>query len=882
MVSTPAVRPGGSVGSVRRPTTIGAVGVSGEVGGSAGTTSGAAPDGAANSSAAGTAAGVPLRATGGAPAAPTPAPPTPPRPPRGPPRGGGRPAGRGGRAGPRAGAGPRPRLRPRSVRRERLDDGGPGRGGDALRQRRAVERPRSERGGERLGRGTRARIAAERGAHLGLVVADVGKGSPRLTARSGFGQIALVEEPAPERALRDDDAPGVHVLGGRRLDGAHRLGRGVSRLARDPGAAHPGARGGAEIDEARFAGVVDEDVRGRHVRVHPAGGVERRERTREIHRDRARRGGRERPAAGEEHVERRAPHVLDGEVGKAGDLARRLERDQGRRADGGEHLGLACDALRRGARGPLAERGPLEHVGAPAAIAEAHRQEHLGARALGDAPDEEEVAEDLGERGEHDRGSLAVRRARRSTRRSEIPRRGHGPRRACARRRRGARTAAGLDAQRPHGRWSVGMTGFRDPPSAESEARSHRVGMARVLVGAPDLPQPLPRFGLDLLDVEPAGRALELVLGAGRTPVARARIEPTAADAGLDVAVRETHPLAVRHRAAIQVIRDRLGRAITDEKWRAARKHADAIAGLPVGVPLSHFRQLIEGIEPLAGLVRTGFGCNQDCGFCWQSRDWPGYGAAQVRTWIEDLYELGARDLTISGGEPTLDRALFDHIRRAREIGMRSVVIETNAIMMGKRPAMAAQLRDAGLTRAFVSLHSGDAAVSDAATRAPGTHARTVAGIRALLDAKVHVILNAVVTRDTVARLPELPGFLRRTFGKSGWLGGVSVSVPVLPFEYALTRAIIAEPEDVRASLARTIDAAEQHGVLIFGIDGPCGPPLCAFGADRRVTDLSPKAPVSFRTHVAECEECRVRRSCHGVQSDEYELFGPRAIAPIR
>jgi sulfatase maturation enzyme AslB (radical SAM superfamily) len=427
------------------------------------------------------------------------------------------------------------------------------------------------------------------------------------------------------------------------------------------------------------------------------------------------------------------------------------------------------------------------------------------------------------------------------------------------------------------------MTGFRDPPSAGAEARKHRIAMARAMVGALDLPQPLPRFGLSLLDVETAGRAIDLVLGTEKIPFALARIEPATKEesAPFEVSIRETQPFAVRYRAATGLIRERLARAMTGEKWREARAHADALGALPIGVPLSHFRQLIEGIEPLAGLVRTGFGCNQDCGFCWQSREWPGYDKAQVRAWIEDLHALGARGLTISGGEPTLDRGLVDHVRRAQELGMSSIVIETNAIQLGKRPALAAELRDAGLTRAFVSLHSADAATSDAATRAPGTHARTVAGIRALLDAKVHVILNAVIVRDTVAQLPDLPGFVRRTFGRSGWLGGISVSVPVLPWEHTLAPQILAEPEDVRASLARTIDAAEAEGVLLFGIDGPCGPPLCAFGADRRVTDLAPKAPISFRTHVAECQGCRVRGSCHGVQPDDYARFGARAVAPL-
>lgn len=421
---------------------------------------------------------------------------------------------------------------------------------------------------------------------------------------------------------------------------------------------------------------------------------------------------------------------------------------------------------------------------------------------------------------------------------------------------------------------------FRDPPSADEVAHTHRIEIARALVGAERLPVALPRFGLELVDVVTADGAIELVLGASGTALARARITARPA-AGFDVVMRETQPMAVRHRATLSLLRERLARAMTVERWARATAHVRAIARLPVGVPLSHMRQLIEGIEPAAGLVRTGFRCNQDCGFCWQSREWSGYDATQVQRWIEDLAQMGVRDLTISGGEPTLDRALGEHIALAKRLGMQRIVLETNAIQVGKRPALALELAAAGLTRAFVSLHSPDAASSDHATRAPGTHERTVAGITALLGAKVHVIVNAVILRDTVALLPDLPRFLRERFASSGWFGGVSISTPVLPYEHALAPSILADPDDVRVSLARTIDEAERHHVRIFGLDGPCGPPLCAFGADPRVTERTPKPPVSFRVHVEECNECSVRTACHGVQRDDYLRFGPRAVSPV-
>src|SRR5204862_81716 len=86
----------------------------------------------------------------------------------------------------------------------------------------------------------------------------------------------------------------------------------------------------------------------------------------------------------------------------------------------------------------------------------------------------------------------------------------------------------------------------------------------------------------------------------------------------------------------------------------------------------------------------------------------------------------------------------------------RRYTLETNAIQFAK-PGAVEKLRDAGMTECFVSLHSGDAEVSDAITRAPGTFARTVKGVRALLDAGVPVGLNCVLTNEGIDHVAGLP-----------------------------------------------------------------------------------------------------------------------------
>lgn len=420
---------------------------------------------------------------------------------------------------------------------------------------------------------------------------------------------------------------------------------------------------------------------------------------------------------------------------------------------------------------------------------------------------------------------------------------------------------------------------FRDP-SAEDAAPRLRLALARALVGATALPQKLPAPDLALLDVTADRGGVDLVLGPS-DPIARLRITRRGRDGAVTVAAHALHRDAERFRRVLDVLAERVQRATTAEKWERAWPIAKELAELPAGVPLAFFRQLVAGVEPPQGLVRTGFGCNQDCGLCWQGRDWGRYGPEQVLVWIEDLRAAGARSLLISGGEPTLDAELPRYVERARALGFAEITLETNAVQLAK-PALAERLRDAGLTSAFVSLHSGDAAVSDAITRAPGTHARTVLGVRALLGAGVPVVLNAVLTAEGLDHLGQLPDFIDAAFGRHPLLRSLMISYPTDPFDRALLPSIVPDPPRLRAALRGAIDRCFELGIAVRGLDGPCGPPLCAFGADLRITDRAPKpGPLDFRFHLPACAGCAVKAACFGVRQVDVDRYGDASVSPI-
>lgn len=412
--------------------------------------------------------------------------------------------------------------------------------------------------------------------------------------------------------------------------------------------------------------------------------------------------------------------------------------------------------------------------------------------------------------------------------------------------------------------------------------------IAAILVRAPTLPIDLPAFQMRLIGVRAARQSIELLVGKDR-PVAALRITTRKNDGLLmlgrgsaaEVEVRSLHGSSEQHHAALETMARRLRAAITAEQRDRAFELARQLRTLPVGVPLEHYRQLVQGVSA-QGLVRVGFGCNQDCGICWQDRDWGRFPPEQVLCWIEDLWRLGARKLLISGGEPTLDRSLEHYIRRAKELGFEDISLETNAIQFA-RPGFAERLKDAGLSFAFISLHSGDPEVSDRITRAPGTHTRTIQGIHRLMEAKIPTKFNAVMTAEGLDHLPALPDFLHREFAHHQAELLLMLSSPVDPYDHALFDEILPEPERLRRALRLALDRCFELGIRVSGLDGPCGPPLCAHGADPRVTHLElVREPLTSRRYLPACEGCSVRQACFGIGTRDVALFGERCAAPVQ
>ena len=283
-------------------------------------------------------------------------------------------------------------------------------------------------------------------------------------------------------------------------------------------------------------------------------------------------------------------------------------------------------------------------------------------------------------------------------------------------------------------------------------------------------------------------------------------------------------------------------------------------------------------------LLRIQFVCNQDCSFCWQSRDWPAPPLALLKLWIDEANSGGCTRLVLSGGEPTLHPQLLDLVQHGHKLGMH-VSLQTNAIRLANQPELLGALVQAGVQAVVVSYHSAGAGQSDAMTRAVGTHRRTEAGIAACLQAGLRVTLNCVVEQRNVEQLPDLADAIATRFAplqSAKHQLSVSLSHPNLPFDPPQAAAQALSLDVAQPLVTQALRLLHKAGVLALA-NGPCGFPLCTL---REIPELIAIAPEAARhrpgRHGAEaCDNCALADRCIGPRTTYLAQFGEAGLVPF-
>jgi MoaA/NifB/PqqE/SkfB family radical SAM enzyme len=276
--------------------------------------------------------------------------------------------------------------------------------------------------------------------------------------------------------------------------------------------------------------------------------------------------------------------------------------------------------------------------------------------------------------------------------------------------------------------------------------------------------------------------------------------------------------------------------------------------------------------------VVTNETCNQNCWFCNARRPAERtefIARRAVRKRIAAAHAGDAREIVLSGGEPTMRSDLVDLVQRAAE-GGRRVVLETNGALIDAERARA--LAAAGLHTARVQVLAGEADAADAIARVPGAFAAALTAIRALLAARVTVEVTTPIVRRNHALVAAVPGALALTELR------VAALVLVIPTD-APDPIECATLADVARAVTAVAESARRAGMALR-LDAATYIPPCLFDVPERVAHLfalnrGNDSRGGFR-RVSECDVCLVNDRCPGLPDGAWAREPHTTVHPIR
>jgi len=331
------------------------------------------------------------------------------------------------------------------------------------------------------------------------------------------------------------------------------------------------------------------------------------------------------------------------------------------------------------------------------------------------------------------------------------------------------------------------------------------------------------------------------------------------------------------HRRWLRAIRRAIRQAEDRPDWLAFLRKGQSKPGTSVG-------QRTEG-RATSGeslLLRVHEPCNAACDFCSCIGVMPDYAVehARIEAELDAAKARGVSSVTFTGGEPTLRRDLHEVVALATARGFGDVSLQTNAVRLHAVERVAA-LREAGLTSAFVSLHSHLPEVHDELLKLEGAFDKAVAGITHLLDAGILVRINHVIQQSNLGQVEAFARFVAEAFE-----GRAQVTFSVVsPIGWALEHLeVLPDVAQVAQALRPALEACEARD-MIFDIPGLCGLPMCVLG-DRLhwfSEFRDPQAPplLETRQKFAGCESCAVNAQCSGYWKVYVERFGAAPFQPV-
>ena len=247
---------------------------------------------------------------------------------------------------------------------------------------------------------------------------------------------------------------------------------------------------------------------------------------------------------------------------------------------------------------------------------------------------------------------------------------------------------------------------------------------------------------------------------------------------------------------------------------------------------------------------------------------------------LEQGHGLGARKLVITGGEPLMVPWITDLGVRARELGMRHICLQTNAVLLARADGVQRLARLAP-DDILVSFHGATYDVVGAITGRADLFDHKMAGLRTALESGIPTAVNFVVCKQNLDHMEQFAMFAAGLEPAPFLVSFSFVAPSGLAWENrheTIPRACQAAP-----ALLATLKLARELGVNVVHSEY-CGIPTCVEPALREFSEpCTPERPIHVpqgKTKVAACAGCTWDLRCSGIFKRYIELYSDEEFGP--
>ena len=292
---------------------------------------------------------------------------------------------------------------------------------------------------------------------------------------------------------------------------------------------------------------------------------------------------------------------------------------------------------------------------------------------------------------------------------------------------------------------------------------------------------------------------------------------------------------------------------------------------------------------PLLDVI-LGYDCNLACTYCtitdeMREREMP---TARTARTMREARRQGYDSVSFTGGEPTIRGDLLGLIRYARQLGFRSVKVQSNGLLYAQVENVRRLVR-AGADTFHVSIHTHRGRDYDAMVRRPGSFVLMRQGLINLVEEGLNPLADVILEASAVAHLSGALRWLSELGVQKADLWSVSLTDGNRDNVRSMPRV-----SDIMPHVAAAFELAPSLPIQLRSLHIP----RCLLGrhadgahdpAADRVMVVTPDdvfelsgSKLTPGVHVPACDGCPDRPRCRGLRQDYLDRFGDAEIVGAR